>query len=199
MNKNVLINWSIEFGPIAIFFIILSALGNTDPGFIFATKIFTILTIVALATAYIREKRVALFPIVAGIFVVAFGLATVYLKMPYCFVLKDTFYNGFFAIVLLVGGIFFKKGLLKYFFASLFDMKDKGWYILSMRWGVVFLILTILNEAVWAMYGLQIWVVYKFWSTVATIIFGSYQITLSRKYRNETATPWGMRKISHHR
>jgi intracellular septation protein len=192
MHKNVAINWSIEFGPIIAFFIVLAFLGNTDVGFIIATGVFTILTAVALLTAYTREKRIAFFPIIAGASVIGFGLATVFFQNPLIFIVKDTFYNGFFAFALL-GGLLFGKGLLKPLFGALFDMKEEGWYILSRRWGIMFLILTILNEVAWRYYGRDIWVMYKFWSTIATTVFGMYQITLARRFRNAGSSPWGMR------
>jgi len=193
MNKNVVLSWSIEFGPIVAFFIALHFLGSTGMGFITSTGIFTALTAVALVAAYYYEKRIAAFPLVAGLSVIIFGLITLIYQSPVVFMIKDTFYNGFFAVFLL-GGAWFKKSMLKVLFKALFDMKDEGWYILSLRWGIMFLLLTVTNEIAWRMYGQEIWVQYKFWSTIATALFGFYQLTLSKKYRNETATPLGLRK-----
>jgi intracellular septation protein len=87
----------------------------------------------------------------------------------------------------------YKKALLKPLFIALFDIKEEGWYKLSLRWGIFFLILTVGNEVVWRMFTQDTWVSYKFWSTIATTIFGLYQITLSKKYRTDRATKWGMR------
>lgn len=198
MHRNVLINWSIEFGPIAVFFLILYFLGNSDKGFIFATALFTLLTAAALVAAYYRDKRIALFPLIAGASVIFFGCITVLVMNPLIFIVKDSFYNGFFA-VLLLGGVWFRKGMLKPLFGSLFDIKDKGWYVLSLRWGIMFLFLTIANEIVWRIFGRDAWIMYKFWSTIVTVVFGFYQITLSKKYRNDSATAWGMRIVSMHR
>lgn len=198
MHRNVLINWSIEFGPIISFFITLYLLGESDSGFLIATGIFTALTAFALSAAFIRERRIALFPLISGFSVVLFGVITLFYQNPLIFILKDTFYNGAFALLLLVG-IIFGKGLLKPMFASLFDMQDEGWRILSLRWGIFFLLLTLGNEYSWRILGREVWVDYKFWSTIATTIFGSYQIFLSRKFRNPEASPWGMRIVPIHR
>ncbi len=197
MYKNIIISWSIEFGPIAVFFLALHYLGDTDSGFIASTGIFTLLTAVALSASYLYEKRIAWFPLIAGLSVIVFGVLTLIFQNPVFFILKDTLYNGFFAVFLL-GGAMMGKALLKPLFIALFDINDKGWYLLSIRWGIMFLLLTISNEFVWHMYGRDVWVEYKFWSTIATVIFGFYQITLSKKYRNEGSSPWGMRtKIFH--
>ena len=197
MYKSVVISWSIEFGPIAAFFLALHFFGNTESGFITSTTIFTLLTVVALCASYYYEKRIALFPLIAGLSVIFFGVATLCFHNPLFFIIKDTIYNGFFAALLLIGALM-KKSMLKPLFIALFDMNDRGWYILSVRWGVFFLLLTITNEITWRLYSQEIWVEYKFWSTIATVIFGFYQISLSKKYRNATATPWGMRKKLFH-
>jgi intracellular septation protein len=197
MYKNIAISWSIEFGPIVVFFIALHFLGSTDKGFITSSTIFSVLTAVALVASYLYERRIAWFPLIAGLSVIAFGVLTVIYKEPALFILKDTLYNGLFGVFLL-GGAYMGKGLLKKLFIALFDMSDRGWYILSLRWGIFFMILAICNEISWRGFGRDVWVMYKFWSTIATVVFGFYQITLSKKYRNESSSPWGMRTKPYH-
>lgn len=137
MYKNIAISWSIEFGPIVAFFIALNFLGDTDKGFITSTTIFSVLTLVALIVSYLYEQRIAWFPLIAGVSVITFGVLTVIFKAPVLFILKDTLYNGIFGVFLLIGSMM-GKGLLKKLFVALFDMSDRGWYILSLRWGIFF-------------------------------------------------------------
>lgn len=196
-HKVTLLAWSIEFGPIALFFITLSFLGSEDRGFLISTGIFTIFTAIALLVSYVLEKRVAWFPLIAGASVLFFGVITLIFRNPEIFMVKDTFYNGFFAVFLL-GGALLKKPMLKPLFITLFDIQERGWFILSVRWGIFFLLLTILNEITWRMYSNEVWVAYKFWSTIITAVFGFYQLTLSKKYRNSTASPLGMRTSLYH-
>ena len=197
MYKNIIISWSIEFGPIIVFFVALTFLGDTDKGFITSTTIFSVLTLVALIVSYLYEQRIAWFPLIAGVSVITFGVLTVIFKAPVLFILKDTLYNGIFGVFLLIGSMM-GKGLLKKLFVALFDMSDKGWYILSLRWGIFFVLLAVGNEITWYMFGRDAWVMYKFWSTIATVVFGFYQITLSKKYRSSTSSPWGMRIKPYH-
>mgnify|MGYP003544364481 CR=1 FL=1 len=192
MYKTIFISWSIEFGPIAVFFIALSFLGDTNSGFIQATGIFTALTACALIASYLYEKRIAWFPLVAGVSVIAFGILTLITQNPIFFIVKDTIYNGVFGLFLLCGAVF-NKGFLKPLFIALFDMSDRGWFVLSIRWGIFFVLLAVFNEITWREFGRDAWVMYKFWSTIATVVFGFYQITLSKKHRNDGASPWGMR------
>lgn len=197
MYKNIIISWSIEFGPIAVFFVALHFLGSSDAGFITSTGIFTALTACALIASYFYEKRIAWFPLIAGLSVIVFGVITLVLKDPIFFIIKDTIYNGLFGIFLLLGAIL-KKGFLKPIFIALFDITDRGWFILSIRWGIFFILLALFNEIIWRIYGQDAWVEYKFWSTIATVVFGFYQITLSKKYRNHGSSPWGMRHKPYH-
>lgn len=190
----------VEFGPLVAFFTLLFSLdpvGENPHGFILSTGVFVALTILAVMIGYGKAKIIPLFPLIAAVAVVVFGFATVLYKNPMIFIVKDTFYNGFFCIFLFAGVLFYKRGLLKPLFASLFDMQDRGWYILSIRWGIMFLILTISNEIVWRN-SLDWWVRYKFIATLATFIFAFYQFRLAREYRNPTASLWGM-KVNHKR
>jgi len=193
MHKNVIISWSIEFGPLLLFFLSLFYLGSDNKGFLISTAIFTFSMVVALFFSYFYEKRVALFPLITGTTAVSFGISTLIFENPIIFILKDTFYNAFFAILILITTLR-GKSLMKILFYTLFDMSDRGWYILSIRWGIAFTVLFVGNEISWRYFGQDFWVVWKLWSTVGTMIFGFYQITLSKKYRNKSATKMGMRK-----
>jgi len=192
INGTTLINWSIEFGPIILFFIALGLFGHTTEGFVGSTALFTVATIITLVASYIREKRIALFPIVAGASIIFFGFGTVFFNDPIIFIVKDSIYNGLFAIVLLIG-LVQGKGYLKLFFSTLFDMQDEGWRILSFRWMIMFILLAVSNELIWRLCSQNVWVYYKFISTVITTVFGFYQIVLAKRFRNPTASTWGMR------
>ncbi len=195
MRKSILINWLVEFGPLVTFFtllFILDPVGKNPKGFIFSTGVFVVLTLIAILVGYIKDKSTTLFPLIAALAIVSFGTATVIFKNPMIFIIKDTVYNGLFSVFLFGGVIISGKGFLKPLFRPLFDMQDRGWYILSIRWALMFLILAVLNEIIWRG-AIDWWVRYKFLATLATFIFGFYQFTLARKYRNPSASPWGMR------
>ncbi len=192
---NILINWSIEFGPIGIFFIMLATLGDTENGFVTSTAAFTIVTIMALTASYKREGHVAVFAAVAGTFIIGFGVATVVTHDPHLFMFKDTAYNGFFALVLLPG-LFVKKGYLKFFVNSLFDLTDRGWFKLSFHYFILFTLIAVSNEIIWRNYPQEVWIISKYIATFATIALGFCEIPLGKKHRNPTASAWGVRITS---
>lgn len=183
----VCISWGIEFGPIVVFFLTSDSLG-----FMPATIIFVSLTAVALAVAYVKDRRIALFPLLAGLSVIGFGALTIFLNNPFFLIIKDTVYNGAFALALAVGLYVFKEPILKDLFSALFCMTERGWIILSRRWMVMFLLLTIGNEIARQVFASDMWVFYKMCATLLTIVFGLYQLTLSKRERLPHSNKWGM-------
>lgn len=193
--QNIIINWSIEFGPIAIFFSMLAFAGETERAFVIATGIFTVTTVIALMAAYIREKRIALFAAIAGTFIVGFGVATVYFDDPHLFMIKDTAYNGFLAIFLLPG-LLVGKGNLKHLFEGLFDLKEEGWFKLSLHYFILFVCIAVANEFIWRNLSQTIWIISKYVATGATVGLGFCEIPLGKKYRNPSASAWGVKVTS---
>lgn len=66
----------------------------------------------------------------------------------------------FFSAVLLIG-IFYKKAMMKQFFGSQFSLNNDTWHKLSLRWGLFFLFLTIINELAWRNLETEDWVFIK--------------------------------------
>ncbi len=182
----------VEFGPITAFFTSLYLQGEAEGGFIASIEGFVWFTAASLGTAFVLDRRVALFPLLAAVAVIGFGTAAVYVDNPTLFIIKDTVYNGLFALVLGIGALQ-GQGPLKYLFSSLFDLTERGWYLLSRRWAVFFLLLAVSNELVWRIFSEATWVSYKLGATIATLVFGLYQFTLARRERSAAATPWGLK------
>lgn len=184
---HIAVSWGVEFGPILAFF-----LTSEWIGFIRATELFVALTVIALIVAYVRDRRIALFPLIAGLSVIFFGVLTISFDNPFFLIIKDTLYNGVFALALAVGLYGLKKPLLKGLFSSLFLMTDKGWMILSRRWMVAFALLALSNEFAWRAFDADEWILYKMLATFVTLVFGFYQLTLSRRERLPESNRWGM-------
>lgn len=187
MLTKLILNLGIEFGPIIAFLIASEFLA-----FFPAVSIFVILTIIAMIAGQIERGSFAWFPFIVGISVVITGLLTVLLENPFYIIIKDTIYNGAFAIVLIIG-LYYKKSFLKPLFQGLFSMTPEGWRILTIRWSIMFILLTIGNEIARINLTPEKWVQYKSLATLTTIIFSLYQFKLSKKERLPSANSWGMR------
>ena len=91
---------------------------------------------------------------------------------------KPTIVNGLFAAVLL-GGLMFGKALLGYVFEAAFRLDAEGWRKLTLRWGLFFVFLAILNEVVWRNFSTDFWVAFKVWGIMPiTLIFTFSQMPL---------------------
>lgn len=190
MFKKLILNLSIEFGPIIVFLITSEVMD-----FIPAVSIFVVLTSLALIASYIERRELAWFPVIVAISVIGFGMLTIICDNPFFIIFKDTLYNGIFALVLYVG-LLYNRSLLYPLFKGLFDMSEQGWRILTFRWAHLFAILTITNEFARIHLTPEKWVVYKGIATLVTIVFSLYQFKLARKMRLPGSSPWGMRIIS---
>ena len=144
-----------EIVPLSGFFI-----GTQYYSLIIAAIISLILGILVMLTFYILERRVSKFQIF-GICMSALFTFFAYTFNDEEFVkIQPTIFNGFFSAVLLIG-IFYKKAMMKQFFGSQFSLNNDTWHKLSLRWGLFFLFLTIINELAWRNLETEDWVFIK--------------------------------------
>jgi len=82
-----------------------------------------------------------------------------------------------------LGGVLFKKNVLKMMLGEAFELADKAWNTLAIRWGLFFFVLAAINEVVWRTQTEQFWVNFKFFGLVPlTFIFTMSQIPFIMKH-----------------
>ena len=185
--KHFLLSLGIEFGPTLLFFF-----GATLFDFFVGVWWLIAGTIVSLAVSLWRDKRIPLFALIASTFVLLSGVITLYTQNPFWIVLEYALYNIVFAVAMVIGYVR-DTPALKPLFCTMFDLTDKGWHILSLRWGAFFLLSAVLSEVVWRLYGEETWVIYRFGMTIVLGVFGFSQFFLARRHRNPGASPWGLK------
>ena len=195
----------LELGPLLVFFFgnlrgewlaqqfpALSAMGG--PLFV-ATGLFMAATVLSLVVSKVMLGHLPLMPLVSGIVVLVFGAIGIYLQNEIFIKMKPTIINALLGGVLL-GGLVFGKSLLGYVFNAAFQLDSEGWRKLTLRWGLFFLVLAVLNEVVWRLsnwYYLpdvkaadNLWVNFKFWGTMPiTFLFTLSQLPLIMKHTIE--------------
>ena len=195
-RQNPMLKMALEIGPLLVFFFgnlrgpwlvqqfpALSALGG--PLFV-ATGLFMAATILSLIVSKFVLGHLPIMPFVSGIVVLVFGSLSIYLQDETFIKMKPTIINSLFGIALL-GGLFFGKSLLGYVFNAAFQLDAEGWRKLTVRWGIFFLFLAVLNEVVWRNFSDDFWVAFKVWGTMPiTILFTLAQMPLIMKH---TVTP----------
>ena len=151
-------------------------------GIFVATAVFIPAILAALAISYALTRHIAVMPVVTAVIVVVFGGLTLALQNETFIKLKPTLVYLLFAVTLL-GGLAFKKPLLGMVFDSVFNLTDEGWRKLTLRWGVFFLLLAVLNEDRLRNFSTDAWVNFKaFGFLPITMIFAVAQFPLLQKY-----------------
>lgn len=160
--------------PLACFFIAYQVAGLLP-----ATAVMVVATIITLIVIYVLEKRVALLPLLSGSMVCVFGIMTLVFHDETFIKMRPTVVNAMFGVVLLVGAVGFHKGLLRHVFSFAFQLSERGWLILSRRWGLFFLLLAVINELVWRSVSTEVWVNVKVFGYMGlTLVFTLSQMRL---------------------
>lgn len=188
---------ALELGPLLVFFFgnlrgewlvgkfpALSAIGGP---LLIATALFMVATVISLVISKIVFKHLPVMPFVSGVVVMVFGGLSIWLQDETFIKMKPTIVNTLFGVVVL-GGLFFGKSLLGYVFNAAFNLDAEGWRKLTLRWGIFFLFLALLNEFVWRNFSDEAWVNFKVWGTMPiTILFTLAQMPLIMRHTVQDA------------
>lgn len=194
-KQNPVLKMALELGPLLIFFFgnlrgewlartfpELTAIGGP---LLIATALFMVATVISLIISKIVFKHLPVMPFVSGVVVMVFGGLSIWLQDDTFIKMKPTIVNTLFGVVLL-GGLAFGTSLLGYVFNAAFQLDAEGWRKLTLRWGIFFLFLAVLNEVVWRNFSDDVWVSFKVWGTMPiTILFTLAQMPLIMKHSLE--------------
>ena len=168
------IRQAVDFGALAAFMI--SYFVTRD--MILATWVLVGASALALVVGYAVERRFAPLPLITGLFALVFGLLTIFTHDDLFVKLKLTVQNGLLAAVLL---------------GSAIRVNDAAWRTLTLRYGLYFLTVAILNEvfrspqavtALWHALGRDtpnpndVWTGFRGVLWIAASVFGLSQVPL---------------------
>lgn len=177
MSLPPVLKFILDIVPLAVFFGTYKYFGLPA-----ATAAIIATTLLSLIIIYGFERRVALAPLITAMVVTVFGGLTIYLHDETFIKIKPTLVNLVFAAILL-GGCARKKGVIKSVFGTTFNLTEQGWYLLSLRWGLFFLGLALLNECVWRNVPTETWVTFKVFGMLGlTVVFAVLQTVFIRKH-----------------
>jgi intracellular septation protein len=183
----------IDLGPLIVFFAANFFAPVPGPTKIFfATGAFMIAMIAAMALSQIRFKKISPLLWFSGIMVVVMGGITIWLHDESFIKMKPTIYYTFVA-ALLGFGLYTGRPLLKMVLGSSYPGLDEdGWRKLTRNWALFFLVMAIVNEAVWRNSTTDFWVSFKLWGAIPlTFLFAIANVPMLLKHglNREAATP----------
>jgi intracellular septation protein len=168
---------ALDFGPLIIFGAVLFA-----SNIFVATAVLIVAVLAALAIGYGLEKKLSPMPIFTATVIVTLGGLTLYLKDAAFIKMKPTVVYGFFSAILL-GGLRFNVLYIKYAFNIAFELDEEGWRKLTVRFGLYFFALALVNEAVWRNSSTMVWFYVKLGMFGLTLLFGAAQYPLLMKHQ----------------
>ena len=163
-----------EIIPLASFFVV-----NQSHGLYMGALAALVTALVLIVMFWIIEKRLARF-VVFSTFISGILTVTALMTAEKLFIkIQPSLFSFAFAVVLL-GGAGRRLAMMKVFFKTQFDLPDRVWWQLSLRWGLFFLVAGIANEIAWRQLSDDDWVAFRvFVMAPATGFFMLAQLPLT--------------------
>ena len=188
----------LELGPTLLFVLsysqgerLIGLLGLPAPldrPLFLATAVLMAALVVSLALSWVLTRTLPVMPVVTAVVVLIFGGLTLYLQDEWFAYVKPTIVNCLFGTVLL-GGLLLGRPLMKVLLETSIDMDDEGWRKLTLRWGVFFFVLALINEIVWRNFSEPFWAGFKLWGFVPiTMAFTLAQLPLMSRHSTAKAS-----------
>ncbi|MGE0045828.1 MAG: inner membrane-spanning protein YciB [Hyphomonadaceae bacterium] len=149
----------VDLGPIILFVLSFNVLQRVRPddAIYWATGIFIAATLAAIAYSWLRTRRVPPVLIVTGVLVTAFGGLTIALHDQTFIQIKPTFVYLFYAAAIFFS-LLIRRNIWKLLLRHAFALPDRVWNILAIRWGLFFIFMAGVNEAIRLTQTFEFWV-----------------------------------------
>ncbi|MGH7888574.1 MAG: septation protein A [Candidatus Binatia bacterium] len=193
------LKFGVEMGPLILFFFANARpklfepavapfvpppiLNGPNGGLFTATLVLMAAVAVALAVSFVATRRLPAVPLMTAVLVLVFGGLTLYLQDTTFIKMKPTVLYAGFGIAL-VGALAMNKPVLPIIFDNAMALTERGWRLLTLRWGGFFFALALLNEIVWRTQSNDTWVAFKFPGILILILlFAVAQVPLILRYK----------------
>jgi intracellular septation protein len=168
----------VDYSPLGAFFV-----AYMIAGLYVATAALMAVTVVAVGLSLAYERRLPIMPIVTAAVVMVFGGLTLWLKDDRFIKMKPTIVQAVFSAALL-GGLLFRRPLLKPLLQSAWQLSDRGWHIITWRFALFFAAMAVLNEIVWRNFSTDVWVNFKIFGILAlTFVFTAFQVPVITRHQ----------------
>ena len=185
-TPNPVIRGIVDFGGLAVFvlaYFLAKAVMREDGQDALLTATWGLVagSAVALVVGLVAERRLAPLPLFAGLAALIFGGLALVFHNTLFVKIKPTAINLILGLVMLVGAGL-GKNPLKLMLAGTLHMSDPAWRRLTIRYGVFFLLMAVLNEAVWRTQPDAVWILFRFPGLpLLSVLFVGSQVPMMMK------------------
>lgn len=171
----------VDYVPLVLFFVSY----KYSDDLVLATKVIIVVTVAAVLLSIIVSRRVPLMPLVTAIIIGVFGGLTIYLQDDTFIKMKPTIIQSGFALVLGIG-LLLKRLWIKPLFGNAFEMGDRAWKTLTLRFIAFLFASAVLNEIIWRTQETDIWVNFKVFGLMGLmLLFMAAQIPFLSRHSKE--------------
>lgn len=164
---------AIDYGPLVVFFLANAFAPVPDALKVFAaTGIFMVAMLTSMLFSQVRYGRISPLLWFSGLMVLVLGGVTLWLHQEWFIKIKPTLY--YLTVAALLGfGQRTGRNLLKAVLGTAYPgLTDRGWYLLTRNWIILFIVMAIANEAIWRTTSTTFWASTKLWLFIpATFVF----------------------------
>jgi intracellular septation protein len=138
-------------------------------------------SVLAIAANFILERRVAPLPIIYGGMALVFGALTLIFHDKTFVKMKPTFVDTALGAGMLIG-LAMGKSPIRLIVGDNLHLTEAGWKTLTLRFGLFFLALAVLNEFIWRTQPDNIWFLFRFpGALLITLAFALSQMPMMMK------------------
>jgi|SRR5665213_206887 len=174
------LRFAVDGAPAIVFLVVLLATRD----FRVATWFLVGGAALALAANLIVERRIAPLPAVTGALALVFGGMSLLMHRADILQMKLTFVDGALGAVLFVG-VALKMNPLKAILGGAFNLSDKAWRILAIRYGVFWWASAIANEFVRRTQTTETWAIFRVAALMAALVFAVAQTPFLLKHNRD--------------
>ncbi len=178
------IRQAVDGAPAIVFLLVLLITRN----FPLATWFVVGGSALALAVGLIVERRLAPLPAFSGGLALVFGTASLVLHRADILQMKMTIVDGILGAVLF-GGLALGKNPLKALLGGAFEIPDRAWKVLAIRYGLFWWACAIANEVVRRTQTAETWAVFRVVVLVAAVVFALAQTPFLFKHNRSVQAP----------
>lgn len=175
---------AIDLGPLLVFFVtnFFAPVPDTLKIFV-ATGAFMVAMMLAMLVSQLKYRHISPLLWFSGLMVVVLGGLTIWLHNETFIKIKPTIYYTIVA-ALLSFGMFTGRNLLKMVLGTVYPgLSERGWYLLTRNWAIFFIVMALLNEAVWRSTTTDFWVAFKLWFFIpATFLFVAANVPMLMRH-----------------